>query len=377
MIVTEHLETVGEWECDLLTDTPRRQLDQLHPFGTVHVTATDVPEGVLDGATVLDEAIYSGVLSPRSRGRTRIGGYGLAWHLGPISNVAEADSNPTASRTAAGHISTYIAGTNGIAAGSISASATERTIAIEAGQNRLQILTTICDTFGLEWRVNPDGTIDVDTRANLFVTAPTTIVTPRWGGRDRNITGYLATIRFSDDVDEYRGRWVTKPETGSNGEASISVPYLDFDGDPIVREGYTDASTTAPGATQATSMSAAQLGRFNAVRQVIEVDLADALLPRLEVAPGDAVYVWDSLQGLTGGSVVQYRGHLLDPLTMRVVTTRWSIRPGNGLFYRAPDGDGAAATVVRLTDYMTARAPSCELRLGAVPRALRPAAFAA
>lgn len=376
-MISEKLGTVGNWSGRLHPDTPDSVLDLIEPFGHIIITAGDVGPGVLNGNNILGQSIYTGVVSPREADNTILGGYGLPWWLGPISDVTES-SITTSELTAAALIDTYVLlnadDCNGITPGDITASATTRTIKIEPGMDRLQVLALICRVFGLGWRINPDGTLDVDTSANLWSTTPTAIVTPKWGGRDRNITGWRADIRLADDVDDYRTRWVVKPETGANQDATITTPYYGLTGNLIVREGYTDASSSAPGTTQAAAIAAQQLGRFDDVREQIEVDLLDANQPRTEIGPGDWLYAWNPRRGIVGAGRVHYRGHLLDPAPLRVFEVEWPIERGHGVYYRAPDSGG---TIVRLTDHWLWETGPTRLVVGAGRRTFNTNAWAA
>jgi len=374
MTVTESHETVGTWGGTLIADTPDDILDAIEPFGHIIITPTDMAPGAADGTNILGQALYTGVVSPRSEHRTSIGGYGLAWHLGPGGDLA-GGTITTSSLDAEDLVGTFVltgGDCNGITAGQITASATARTINIKVGVSRLTILRTICDTFGLEWRVNPDGTLDVDTRANLYAAAPTAMVTPRWGGADHHVVGFRADIDLADDVDDYRNIWVVQPETGANQTSSVTNPYYGLTGAALVREGFTDASSTAPGTTQAAAIAAQQRGRFDQVREEMSVDLADAETPRADIAPGDRLWVWEPRLGIVGTDQVHYRGHLLDPAVVRVVEVVWPIEPHMGKFYRCPDASG---TLIRLTDYWRSERSVTSLGVGAFRRTFAAAAW--
>ena len=381
MPVTEVHEGLGSFELNLvranpddgIAGTPTEILDLITPFSAIVITPTWLgPADTVADADLLAKASYSGIVTARENTRSTWKGWSPAGLLGdPDGKGVLFLTTTSPTRTVASYVTTDILGSgrgNGITSGTVTSSATTYTSQIKAGTTPRALLNYIADRAGMEWRVNPDFTLDVDTRANLWDTTstPTLIVRRDHGGRDFNVTGWAADIDVKTDWDDYTTYVEVEPTSGSNGSASLSpaTSYYAPDGTRIEWYRYI-TSTRATTTAAASAIAAAQLGRFDEPRHEITLD-PDVYDIARDVKVGDTIYVEDIPNGLydTANSV-PYRGEVCHPTTSRVVGVTWKIRQGMGVYLRASD---SVNTVYDLTPYVEWEDGPAEVEVNATRR---------
>ncbi len=381
MPVTQVHRGLGDFELNLAGDdrgavTPNSILNLITPFSAIVVTPVWMgPAGTVSSSDLLDAATWSGIVLGRSNERRTWTGHSPAVLLGDPDGKAKlfySTTSPT--RTVANFVTNEIIGGghgNGITAGSITASGTTYTVQIKAGSTPRQLLDYICDRSSMEWRINPDFTLDINTKATLFPTAttPTLIVRRDVGGRDFNITGWQAALEVATDWEDYTTHVEVEPTSGSNGTADISpaTSYYAPDGTLIEMDRYiTSTKATTTGA--ANGIASAQLARFTQPRHEIKLDpLVYDLAADVQV--GDTIWVEDIPNGLYDtGNEVLYRGQVCHPTSARVVAATWKIQQGMGVYLRASD---SANTVTDLTPYVAWETGPVEVEVNAVRRTTR------
>lgn len=365
MPVTEVHEGLGSITLNLrqadptkgLAGTPTAIRDLITPFSAIVITPTHLgPAGTVSDADLLALANYSGIITARSNERCTWTGWGPAGLLGdPDGKAVLYLTTTTPTDTIANYVANDIADAshgNGITPGDITASATTYTTQIKAGTTPRALLNYLCDRAGMQWRINPDFTLDVDTMANLWPTAttPTLIVRKGGGGRDLNITGWNADVDVTTDWDDYTTYIEVEPTSGSNGTASLSpaTTYYAPDGTLIVWRRYI-TSTRATGTGAANGIAASQLGRFDEPRHHITLDPTVYDIAR-DVQVGDTINIEDIPNGLYDLTrEVYYRGEVCHPTTARIMAMTWKIQQGMGVYLRASD---SANTITDLTPYV-------------------------
>lgn len=379
MPVTEVHEGLGNFTLNLLQDpaggqiTPTAILDLITPFSAIVITPTwQGPAGTITSAQLLANASYSGIVTARSNNRCTWTGWAPAGLLGDPDGKAVLFATTTSpTRTVANFVSNDILGSgrgNGITAGTITSSASTYTTQIKAGTTPRGLLNYICDRAGMQWRINPDFTLDVNTGATLWptITTPTLIVRKGGGGRDVNVTGWDAAVDVETDWDDYTTYVEVEPTAGANGTASLSpaTSYYAPDGTLIEWHRYIK-SNRATTAGSANAIAASQLGRFDEPRHQITLDPAVYDLAR-DVTVGDSIWIQDIPNGLYDlDNEVQYRGELCHPTTGRVVGTTWRIIQGMGVYLRASD---SANTITDLTPYVKWETGPAEVEINATRR---------
>lgn len=353
--------------------TPNYVLDQITPFSAVVVTPTwQGPEGNLSSSSLLSVAQWSGIVQKRSNERCTLEGQGPAVLLGDADGKGVTFTNPPfdyTSKTVAEWVANRVVGSgrgNGITTNSVTASATTYSGQINPGDTPRKLLDYICDRASMEWRVNPDFTLDVDTKANLFptVTTPTTVVRRGSSGRDLSLRGLPGRVSVESSWEDFTTDVYVKATTGAMGSDTSTSTFYGPGGSPVVWARYVD-SNKANTSGAADAIAASQRGRFSSARHDIRMDL-DLYNVGDEVAPGDTLWVFDPPSGLYDlSNQVIFRGETVYPTTLRCHATTTPFRRGMGCYLRRSD---AAGTVVDLTPFVVWEDGPGEIEVGAVRR---------
>ena len=92
-------------------------------------------------------------------------------------------------------------------------------------QSQKQVLDKVMDTFGAEYKINPDGTMDAGDQDDLFVVTPEAIMVRRQSGNDPNIDGVTGHEMRSDmNARKWTSKIVLIPK--GEGEADELVSLL-------------------------------------------------------------------------------------------------------------------------------------------------------
>lgn len=381
----------GDFQLELDPATPRRVLRYLDlaTYGFAHllITGVHVPDGAVSPSSFPTHARFAGLIrraptGPASK-RTpfTVAGPSIAALLGdedgkgsvPTAAVAQTKAfyNGTSASWLYDHL--LVSQSNGITAGSIpSASTPTRQATFDAGTSRREILDTICDIFGREWRLNADGTLDAGTAANLFRSGKV-IAGPRMGGRSAALTGVDADITVDPDIEDTSSGIRVNPSTAANtGSATASPwPYVDWAGGGLDLVRYISSSEAAD-ATTAAAIAAAQQGRFDQVDQAVKVTTAHHDLHKI-IDAGDWIYLRDPDQRLADITTpVPHRGEVVPAALIRALGLREPFRAGQGAALRW--WDGSAFRILDLTRYVMPADGDAEIEVGALPRTLSRAA---
>lgn len=367
MSVTERHMGLGAWTLTLRTDTPLSVLNQVDlvskAFGHVIVTPTHSDADAVGGNGLLTLARYTGMLRARPS-QYELAGAGLAAWLG--DEDGKGDVLDSALTKSAGTFVQWItdlrpssldAGTYNTVAGSLNAT--------YQWVSRREALDAVCDYFGAEWRVNPNGSLDGGTEAQLFTTTPIAVVQKRSGGRDLNVVGIRAHLDVAKDYEDYTTA-VKLLANGVVGTANISpaTTFRDLNGNLVEFTRIVDSSNTTAG--NETAVAQAQLNRFTSLRRAVSLS-SDAYDIGGDIAVGDTIYVWDpDLDLVDTANQVQYRGQLIFPIKLRVLGYTWPIRRGMGVYFRAPT---TAGEITDLTDWVEWETGDTTIEVGAKPRA--------
>jgi hypothetical protein len=228
MPYTTELGETGDWSIGLNPQTPRRVTDLLslidHAYSTIVVLPVEVDSTSYTDAQMLGMARYSGRFTGQADNNLVLNGEGLVSWLGdendggnmyvgatstsgPFDLVDQLDARIFTSRA------------NGLTAGQINDASDTRTIAIEPGTTPRQFLDTICTVYQggpYEWRVNPDGSVDVDREGLLYPTSSDPLVILARDGGKGTTTGLTG--------------WLQLDGTGDHAATTASAPW-DLDAD--------------------------------------------------------------------------------------------------------------------------------------------------
>jgi len=388
-VIRQVLTDVGDWSIDLAPDTPRRILAytdlDTYGFSRLVVTPLHVPTHAIAADDLPTVARYTGILRTVATDRRSnrqpisLGGAGLAILLGDedgkgdifendasVSRVFyDGPSNNSALRS-------VLDRGNGITDGAIvTANATSRDYDLKAGDTPRKMLDLAMSVYPTKrlWRINPDATLDANTRANLFRTGEVAII-PGGGGRDGDLYGIdPITFAHDRDVEDLSTRIrVNASGVTNTGEADIvSNPYTNPAGDPLEMTRFV-TSQQAGSAAAAGNIAETQLARFDEVRRQLRITTSHYDLAK-HVEPGDSIYVYDPDQGLVDTTTqVHYRGEVIFPRSIRVEALRWPVQTGMGVYLLV--GDPAEA--IDLTPYVLMEdGATSEIEVGAFSRTLQ------
>lgn len=383
---TERLMLLGGWGLTLGANTPPDIRDKMVEFGHIVITPTRLDPRFYTDSTLLSVARYTGVLlSVNNQGDKQpmdLQGAGLEFHLGDSEGK--------------GFIYETARVFNGHSFANVLNSAVEpfgllrddsgNTTAIEPGtihsvpgtysgthiyQTQRSAIRYVCDLFDAEYRINPNGTLDAGKIDDLYVTEPEAIVVRRGAGGDPNVKSLaVSQLRVETDARDLSTRVVVLAEgegdTINVGSADLLVnPYKDIHGNPLVRTRLvSEAETEAANASQRASI---HLNEHDEVAKRLTLSAEDYDVEGT-FNVGDTIWVYDPESGLVDATnSVRFRGHEINPVSIRVVGVSTPIRKGMGVFYRDADGN-----YTDLTDWVVWQSGPVTIEIGEFPRTLVP-----
>jgi hypothetical protein len=397
--VTEARMGWGEFELNLRDDTPGKILDQIRlketpaAYGLVRVYPGRVgSDSIKAGAA----GLFAGVYTHRPSMLT-MHGYSVTSLLGEAS-----DGKVGSDETGPLHIdaSTQITGTKTItqwvdAACDDTGSSLRRgtvTSGLAAGTTKnatLRYMTpkTILDRFVCPWyhvqyRVNPDLTVDVGPAEDLWPSgSSTTPLAVRDGSRDLNVTDLSVTAL---DMDEDYREWCSDVVAISGivpGDATLAaLPFGSPDriyGETgksmlwrrkVTYDGNDDTPTTGEMDDYAEAILNTQTGRQRTVTLS-----SDEFAFTEKVEAGALIQIWDPARGFfdqTNETI--YGGRPIWPVRLRVTAVTWPIREGMSVWFdnRANLASDASGDPLDLTPYIEWEDDETSVTVGAPPRTL-------
>lgn len=394
MPIVEEFMDPGSWSVQLQEDTPRWVLEDIDVrdrlWATIVITPHHYRVGDISDANLLTAARYAGVYLGMGEGRRSLYGKGLIWWLGDDGDGgdlhASYDFNYTNKYLADVLTDLVFNGPNGLTQGTVSVVAEAYDIDIEGGDTKREVLDTALMQSSVEtfWRINPQGTLDVNTQAGLWptTTTPTTVFT-REGGREGSVYGVPAYISVDEmSGDEVRNDvWVDWDDGYNSGRAQLSTPtgWKNFAGGSPVARFLMDwrpkrakppterwrkvAAWQIQGETKANQLAARELNERSEVRNQLTVTIDEYDPWRFSCSPGNSVYVLEpdsKIQDLTKS--VQYQGEVIHPEVARVNEWTTPIQEGYGVYLRY--WNGASMTYYDLTEWVDWELDSTTLKLG-------------
>lgn len=378
MTVNEVLMSAGSWSIQLSPVIPRSILDRLDYFGHIAIVPGRVDPRAY-GDDLLTAARYVGVLRERDLGDSaKISGAGMVVWLGDEDDKGDIFENATtfASASFANTIRGLLPASGAITEGTLYsvAGAYSGTHQWESSRKAIQY---VCDTFGAEYRVNNDGTLDAGLDSDLFNTDnPTCVVVRRNAGRDMRLTGIPGSFETQRDVEDFTTRVVLLAEGEgaaiATGDADINPalnPYKDIHGNTVVRTRLVSESDTSSG--NADVRAQLQLNRFTSTRDALQLSATDYEI-RGSFEVGDTVWVYDVDSGLVDtANEITFQGQRINPIALRAVETTWPVTEGMTVAYRAGDG-----TWYDLTDYVVYEGQAAtQIVVGELSRSLTSSGF--
>ena len=378
MTVNEVKQTLGSFEIVLYPTTPLEILNQLDYLGHIAIV-----EGRIDplqyGDEILDAAKYVGVHRNRVNdvdnrtynveGSYLLRGVGLSYWLGDEDGKGDVYETPVTitGQSLANSVRALLP--DSIEEGTFFSVPGTYT-GVHQYQSPRKAITYVTDIFDAEWRVNPNGTLDVGTIAQLYPTEPTSLLVKNDFGRDLLLAAYEGKIDSAEDIEDFSTRVVLLAEgEGSSiatGSADINPtlnPYRDLFGNVVVLTRLISESGTTSG--NANTRASIALSEFDSTRRSIRLATREFTVSGT-LNLGEFIYVHDPDTGLVDPTnEVYFRGRRINPIKFRVVEIEWPVTEGMTVAYRGWDG-----TWVDLTDWVNFEAGDVHLTIGELPRSL-------
>lgn len=357
MPVTERLMAIGDWSVRFREDMPVSVRRQLGLMGHIAVFPSRVDARRISNTDLLNKARYVGVVRRREQG-LHLGGSSLAYWLGDEDNKGAVITTPIVNEFTGFQdwITDLVGG--GISLGSFFGTVPGINLTWTAYLvTRRGAIDFVCQAFGGEWRINPNGTLDAGLNTALFRSTPQVIATRRGVGSDPQMRGVLgARIGLSEDTEDY----VTNVTVLGQGEGpGIGTGVAFVVGTPY-RQALTsnDASlvrvVSAPTALQGSEddIAAAILAQSTPVRQAVSLTSESYDIGR-DLKAGDWLWVYDPELGLVhAANQVVHRGQYLNPVKLRAFATTWPVESGMGVYYRTIPPLGGNPTYIDLSNWV-------------------------
>ncbi|GIH26078.1 hypothetical protein Aph01nite_43880 [Acrocarpospora phusangensis] len=376
MTVTEVKQGLGRWTIGLRPSIPREKLDALEFFGHIAVIEGRV-NPVEYGDQLLSSARYVGVYRSRRNdvdnrthnvdGKYELSGVGMAYWLGDEGGKGSVLESPTPFSGTA-----FAATVNALLPSAVHAGTLHTVAGTYSGTHqwvtRRNAIDYVCSTFGAEWRLNGDATLDAGTVAQLYPATPTAMLVKHGYGRDMAVTAYQGKLDTGEDAEEFSTRVVVlgrgSGESVATGAANVGAnPYKDRWGNAVVVTRLVSESGTE--ATNAAARAQIELNAVSGTRRALRLASSDFdVSGTLRV--GHWVWVYDPDTGLFDTlNEVQFRGDRINPAKYRCVELTWPVTETMTVAFR--DGDGVW---IDLTDHVVWESGDVSIVVGELPRSL-------
>lgn len=360
MPITRRVMAQGDWSVRLRDDTPQSILDSIStPFAEIVVTSGRIPaqQASISDTLALTAARYVGVVL-RPGPQLELGGAGHEWWLGDDQGWQPLEAAVVKS---AGTLTQWVTDiiASPLTVGSVTGAGT-----LDGRYHwvsRRQALDSVCRSFGVEWRINNNRSVDTGTQTNLYGTTPTALIVRRDGGREvTSPFGVNGIVSARWNFEAWTARVVVLGGRGRSAAGS-AVSYLDPTGTTVVRTRVVEAKD-APYGTE-TVIATTLRDQLNAAVREVSVDVLDYDVLG-KVTPGANVWLYDPWLGLDAPSTTQidYNGRKIHPVTARVVGVTMPIERGMGVYYRLHNG--VSPSYIDLTDWVEWEGPGGRLELG-------------
>ena len=406
MAITERLMGAGSFSLQFIQDsTPTQVVDAIKEWGHIVVTPQEMDPKLYDDAEILASARYTGIVLNKTleEGIVSIQGQGLELYLGDgqgkgmviaeSKNVGKIRSYSSASLSDVidkatqpyGILRNESGNTQAIVAGQINTASTPYSYSgSHFVETTLSALKHICETLNVEYRVNPDATLDVDNPAFLWegvADEPSTVVVKTGYGDDPTYTGispvgsrtefnardYVTGVDFIAEIGVY------DDATDVEGEARLNageIPYYDIHGNKLQRTGL--VTTPDIDGDKLDDQAQLMLNELSRIKKVLNLDLEQYEVTG-DLRAGDYIYAFDPSIGFNDTQEdataesrslyqIAFRGQNIAPVKIRVLGLTFPITEGMGIYFRGFDGSNI--TYTDLTEYVSYESGDTQVELG-------------
>jgi hypothetical protein len=341
-VITEVLQSQGSWEVTLAPTTPINLWNQIQKFGhlVVHSQYTDPSQ--FSDADMLSAARYVGPLFTKEIDYTgiRLSGSGMIWWLGDADGKGQLIEQEVKLEGATLEYSLDQVLPDAVVKGTIVEPGTTYT-GVHQWETPLEAVRTICTSLGCEFRVNNDGTLDAGPKESLFVVTNPRVVVTAGSGKD---PVYLAVdseqMALSFDAEPYATRVIVVTEDSDNVRTLVGyvdrIPMAtetDIHGNELKRVYMVETFG------QPVSVATYVLAALNDRSEVAEINISTMFRDMAEGSfhIGDGFWAWDPPAFVDQDNEITFRGDIINPRLLRLLSASWGVHSGMGVYYRTPE----------------------------------------
>lgn len=368
MTVTETKQGLGSWELRLRPGTPRSLLNRLGYLGHIAIVPGQLNVAQY-GDALLSAARYVGVHLGKSVASDRVlRGAGMSWWLGDADGKGDVFETPvtlTAVNFAAA-VTALLPPNGAITLGTTYAVAGTYT-GYHQWQTSRKAINYVTGTFGAEWRVNGNGTLDAGEAEDLF-DGPIAMIHRREPGQDLAHKALTGSMQLETDVEDLTTRVVLLAEGEGDAIATGSADATptglkDIHGNTIViTRLVSESDTVTANADVRAQLALSQFvnPRASVTLTTVEYDVKG------DFRVGDWIYVHDPDSGFyDNDNDLVWEAEEIHPLITRVTEMQWPVRPGWTVAFRDTDGNW-----VDLSDYYAGETGETVVGVGDLPTSL-------
>lgn len=372
MTVKEVLGSLGSWSVRLKETVPEEVRAKFDFFEHVAILRGTVDLSLHSGPDLLSSARYVGVVRDIDLDESReLSGAGMVLWLGDEDEKGAVFESKVAltNATLATCVATLMPSSLAVGTVHPQPDPAQRFTGSFQFVTPRTALQEVCDAFGVESRVNGNGSVDVGTQADLYTSIPDSIVVRRGAGVDMETVAIGARFDVEKSGVDYSDRVLLVGQTQENATFAVGaasapvVPYRDLLGNQIKRTRMISESGTTSGTVA--QRSQLHLNRYNRTKTALKVTAEDYEIEG-NFRVGDLTDVYDPDTGIVNSTRERYfRGEVLHPDLIRVSEISWSITDDHTVAYRTKTGEW-----IDLTPWVEFETGTNEIVVGDLPRSI-------
>jgi hypothetical protein len=375
-VITEVLQGLGSWEVRLVEETPQHVLDQLDWFG--HVAVVSGPVDVeAAGDELLRRARYVGVHMGKTDDDRGLSGSGMVRWLGDEDDKARQvfiSELSLTNKTLLEAVTAVLPATVTVGTVHPQPNAAQRYEGKHRFQSSRKALQSVCDAFGVEFRVNGDASVDVGTKAQLYralpgAAVPQPLVVRKGAGADVDVIALPGAFNAEKSLYDYTtdvvviGQTTDEKQFATGQATASSLPYRDLFGNPV--RVYRLISQSSETESSAPAVAQLKLNEFNRIRRSLSLR-AEEYESEGAFAVGDDLYAYDPETGITDpNNELYFNGRVVHPDVIRCSGIAWPLVQGMTVGFRRGSG-----VWLDLTPYVTWESGGNDITLGDLPKSL-------
>jgi len=368
-VITEVMMSQGSWDVTLSPTTPDDLWNDLESFGHIVVTSQWIDPTMYGDVAMLAAARYVGPLLTKAvtdSGGMALSGANMVWWLGDENGVGDLIELEVSleSSTLSNALDELLPLGGSITKGTVTEPSGQTYVGVHQWQTPLEAIRTVCSSLGCEFRVNPDGTLDAGPKNSVFnVDAPVVVIT-RYPGKDPEyLSADSESMMLSLDASSYASRGIVVTEDSDN--VKTLVGYSDRIPGPTQYDIHGNLiSRTIMAETFGSPVSVATylLSTLSDHATIAEINIGTTFNEMSEgsFAIGDGFWAYDPPAFFDATNEISFRGEIINPKLLRLLSASWPVREGMGVFYRTPD---ITPTYVDLTRFVQWEGASSEGRV--------------